>query len=317
VRYLSNSEASTFKRCRRRWWLAWYRHLQPAYKESNDARAQGGRVHEALAGLYDPVLPRNPIVVLAEVIERDQPQVPESAEPELVEALRASWTKQTDLERAMVEGYVEWLQETGADAELVVTQAERSLMAQLTETVVLLGRLDAEAYYLHTPEQLLFIDHKTTTSFDGLMKRLNQDEQLLTYFLLKRAHTDTEQHVTGALYNMLRKVKRTAMAKPPFYMRHTIRFNQAQVDTFTVRLIHLAKDIEQLVQWLDIAELRVQAQLAYPTPTKDCSWDCDFALVCPMFDDGSRAEDMIAAQFVETPLSIRYPELKELPNAAA
>jgi hypothetical protein len=315
VRYLSNSEASTFKRCRRKWWLAWYRHLHPAAKPLNDARAKGGRVHEALASLYDPVAPRNPLVTLEEVIARDLPPVSEDAEPELVAALRADWTKQTDLERAMVEGYVQWLQEEGADAELVITHAERSLVAQLTETVYLLGRLDAEGYYRYHPDELLFVDHKTTGSFEGLLKRLNQDEQLLTYFLLKLAHAGSEQQVRGALYNMLRKVKRTAQAKPPFYQRHIERFNRQQIETFAVRLRQVAEDIEALARKLDLVSLPMQAQLAYPTPTKDCDWDCDFKLVCPMFDDGSRAEDLLAAHFVETPLTIRYPELEELPTA--
>ena len=49
MKYLSNSEAACFKRCRRRWWLQWYRKLQPAYRATNDARAKGSRVHEALA----------------------------------------------------------------------------------------------------------------------------------------------------------------------------------------------------------------------------------------------------------------------------
>lgn len=311
MRYLSNSEVSTFKECRRKWWLAWYRHLHPAAKPLNDARAKGGRVHEALAALYDPTAPRNPVVALEEAIQRDQPPVSEDAEPELVAALRASWTKETDLERAMVEGYVQWLQDEGPDADLVITHAERSLLAQLTETVVLLGRLDAEGYYRHAPEELFLVDHKTTSSFDGLLKRLNQDEQLLTYLVLKRAHADTEQHVSAALYNMLRKVKRTATAKPPFYQRHVQRFNDQQVATFTQRLVFIAQIIENFAQLLDdtAGNLTMQAQLAYPTPTKACDYMCDFRLVCPMFDDGSRAEDMLSTHFVETPLSIRYPEL--------
>jgi hypothetical protein len=47
-------------------------------------------------------------------------------------------------------------------------------------------------------------------------------------------------------------------------------------------------------------------QVAYPTPTKDCSWDCDFYHVCTMFDDGSRSEDMITATYVEVDPLKRY-----------
>jgi hypothetical protein len=38
--------------------------------------------------------------------------------------------------------------------------------------------------------------------------------------------------------------------------------------------------------------------VAYPHPTRDCSWKCQFQSICPMFDDGSAVERAIEDQFV-------------------
>lgn len=311
MRYLSNSEASTFKRCRRKWWLSWYRDLALNFKAPNDARAKGSRVHEALAEFYVPEgqTPIDPQAALEIIIARDAPVV-EGDDEFLAEARLAGWTKETDLERAMLEGYVQWISETGVDEDLVVVASERSLMAQITDTIRLLGRLDVEVQLRSQPGVQLFMDHKTTGGIEDLLKRLNQDEQLLTYMLLKTAHQG-ENRIDGALYNILRKVKRSPRAKPPFYHREVIRFNDHQLSNFQFRITNLALDIEQLVLRLDNASPREQAQIAAPTPTKDCAWDCDFKSVCPMFDDGSRAEDMINGLFATAPLTIRYPEIKD------
>jgi hypothetical protein len=39
--------------------------------------------------------------------------------------------------------------------------------------------------------------------------------------------------------------------------------------------------------------------VAYPSPGDYCNWGCPFVKLCPMFDDGSRADDMLAANFVQ------------------
>jgi hypothetical protein len=51
-------------------------------------------------------------------------------------------------------------------------------------------------------------------------------------------------------------------------------------------------------------------QFVYPSPTRDCYWDCPFLQVCPMFDDGSRAEDMLAEHYTAgDPLSYYMTEM--------
>ena len=49
---ISNSEIQTFKDCRRKWWLTYYRRLQPKYRDSTGALALGTRIHAALDDYY-------------------------------------------------------------------------------------------------------------------------------------------------------------------------------------------------------------------------------------------------------------------------
>jgi hypothetical protein len=54
------------------------------------------------------------------------------------------------------------------------------------------------------------------------------------------------------------------------------------------------------------------ALVVYPTPSRDCSWICPFYTACPMFDDGSGVEDLLAANFqVGDPYSY-YTDEKEV-----
>ena len=38
--------------------------------------------------------------------------------------------------------------------------------------------------------------------------------------------------------------------------------------------------------------------VAYPRPSRDCKWKCQFFTICPMFDDGSAAEQAISEAYV-------------------
>ena len=38
---------------------------------------------------------------------------------------------------------------------------------------------------------------------------------------------------------------------------------------------------------------------AYPSPSKDCKWKCQFFTVCTLMDDGSAAEQALSEMFEE------------------
>lgn len=432
VRRFSNSEIQTYKRCRRKWWLGWYRGLHAVRPDLAGVRSTGTRIHLALAGWYVPdgetrVDPRE---TLERVIREDtELMLRHDATPQEIDKLE----KANALERAMVEGYVEWLQETGVDSTLKITAAEQYLEAWLREfeqPTKIIGKLDVRA--TRTSDDVrLFIDHKSVGEFMTPMQWLHMNEQLLQYMLLEYLcayeeelerqpssqsldrssnvsgaqsassvavsllHEDdhdgdgttrlggapsgrgsreqssdesgssasrmsqlssqqgsksteergsqggTEQSgetsqatqvdggvesenvglderdlakaararvAHGALYNMLRRVKRTGTAKPPFYDRLEVRHNHQTIEAFKQRLIGTITDIyrtEELLRDLPEEHTYQHLSIIYPTATENCRWQCEFFAVCSLFDDGSRAEAMLS-QFFEKGDPLEY-----------
>jgi hypothetical protein len=52
-------------------------------------------------------------------------------------------------------------------------------------------------------------------------------------------------------------------------------------------------------------------QVAYPSPSSDCTWKCPFYTACPMFDDGSAVVDYVQDNFTQYDPYQRYKEEDE------
>lgn len=300
---VSNGEAQTFKRCRRKWWLGWYRGLTLRTEDFTGVRSVGDRVHRALQRWYVPetqvrVDPRD---ALERVIVDDWTRVEKlAAERGLSAEQRAElarrFAESTNLERAMIEGYVQWLEETGADAELRVIASETPLRADLDVTVNgvdrpirAIGLLDVRVHRV-TDGRNLFLDHKTVGDLNSPSVTLALNEQMLHYDMLEWLNTPLgEQRCDGALYNMLRRVKRTARANPPFYGRVEVHHNVRELESYKRRLLAVTRDVLTTIDALDRGESHLD--VAYPSPQPRCSWDCDFLPVCNLLDDGSPGVD--------------------------
>lgn len=318
MRYFSNSEFATFKRCRRKWWLGWFRGLRPLVISRIGAGPLGSDVHKSLAPYYvpmdfvhpdgrvGPVDPRETVETLirsvkAAVIE-SWAHDPQSADAELVEL-----DKQNDYVRAMIDGYMQWLEETGADADFEVLGSEVLVTFEFAEGKILIGRLDARVRRVSDGVRL-FIDHKSCANFPDLQRSLKASEQMPTYLILERTHAAlSEERTHGAIFNGLRKVKRTGTAKPPFFARFDKTYNEPELESQWARIHGQVRDIEEVEVRLTRGE--DPRFVAYPNATRDCHWQCEFYPVCPMFDDGSRAEDMLLAIYQPSGQLDRYPEL--------
>ena len=325
MRYFSNSEFATFKRCRRKWWLGWFRGLRPLVQSRVGAGPLGTAIHRSLAPLYvpdgyvhedyvdsygnprvGPIDPRETLELLvravkAEVIE-SWAHDPQSADAELTEL-----DKQNDYARAMIDGYTRWLEETGADQDFEILGSEVLVTYEFAEGKTLIGRLDARVRRVSDGVRL-FIDHKTCANFPDLQRSLKASEQMPTYLLLERTDAAlTEERTHGAIFNGLRKVKRTVNAKPPFFDRFDKTYNEDELQSQWARIHGQVRDIEEVEVRLGRGEDHRYA--AYPNATRDCHWQCEFYPVCGMFDDGSRAEDMLAAIYTNSGQLDRYPEL--------
>lgn len=316
LRRVTNSELQTFKHCRRKWWLGYFRGMAPRSQSMSGPLALGTRVHEALAMYYVPGWTNgvNPMDALEELLLRDEATLIERLAEEDAEVAAQRLTdfkKDADLARAMMEGYVQWLAETGADQGYTVIAPERTLTTVIetpedAADIKLSGTVDV-LLQRAMDNVILFMDHKTTQSFGQLTRMLLWDEQMQHYHLLTQANQpEGAPHVEGALYNMIRKVKRGATAKPPFYERVEVRHNPHQLKNFRERLIGESLQIMQVEHALKRGVSHQAA--AYPSPSSRCLWGCEFAPVCPSFDDGSRAEDFLREQYVEINPMRRYDD---------
>lgn len=317
ARLISHSEIATFKRCRRKWWLAWYRGLRFARESPTGPRAIGDRVHRALAQWYvaSNEVPTDPRTALEALITSDtQAVLTKYKDDEALPGMLIKMLKDDDTERAMISGYVQWLEETGADANYDVLASETYQDALLPGlagrggvSVYIIAKLDAKIRR-RTDGALRFMDHKTVADFASKTMLLAIDEQMLWYDLIEiLTNTPLGERSGGAIYNMMRRVKRTAKANPPFYQRQEILHNREQITSFYQQLWGTISDLLSLERRLD--DGASHQQVAYPNPNPNCTWDCDFRLVCPLFNDGSRVEGMVESYYVKgDPLSYYYKD---------
>jgi transcriptional regulator with XRE-family HTH domain len=309
---VSNSEVQTFKRCRRKWWLSWYRGLAPKFEEPVGAAALGARVHRALRALYVPAgqTPQDPRDALERAITDDWTKLAlgykEQGYDAPPEGVVKRFQDDTALERKMVEGYIEWLAEEGADRGLRVVAPETYVEAKLDipaieRGVLVIGKLDVRLIR-ESDGVRLFMDHKTVGDLTSPVKTLHLDEQMLHYHLIEWLQAVEDGRCDGAIYNMLRKVKRTMRANPPFFGRVEVRHNPIELESFKKRLVGTIMQMVRVREQLDAG--KDPLAVVYPTPNRNCSWDCDHFAICPLFDDGSRVDDMIASRYREqNPLS--------------
>ena len=311
----SNSEIRKFKRCRRSWWLTYVRRLRRRY-EGAGPLSLGNMVHHVLEGYYSSPDRANFLEtwrhVLASYVAARVEELEASGAEHAVPAMIAD----VELAGIMLEGYFEWLAEEGADQMVEVLSAEQEIEAYLGriegEDVWLMAKLDVQARLRDTGE-VLSMDHKTVANLSDLPKVAHLDEQQLTYGLVQRIHHQQASvdapRVGGALFNMLRKVKRTARANPPFYGRHAVRHNDWEFYNMSVRVMGEVADMLRVRRALEAGE--DHRRVAYPNPTRDCSWDCPFFAVCGQFDDGSDVEAVIAEMYEEHDPYERYAELEK------
>lgn len=310
-RPISNSEVGQFKRCRRQWWLGTYRGLRPKNESLTGARELGNKVHFVLGEFYSPTSPIDTVedaLLVWDQFIMDELQAAPDWEKEL--------KKDHDLGRAMLEGYFQWLAETGADADWEVVDAEKMVSIPLVNyhgprPVNLVAKKDL-TIRKRSDGSRAFVDHKTVQNFTDLPKTAHLNEQFKHYSLLDYLeHLAQEQDparatfVDGGIFNMLRKVKRTATAKPPFYDRHEVRHNVHQLRAYWHRLVGEVVEIQRTEDRLAAGENHLA--VAYPTPTRDCSWDCDFFAVCHMLDDETAyAEEFLSEAYEQGNPYARY-----------
>lgn len=285
---ISNSEIQTFKDCRRKWWLSYYRRLQPKMQQMTGALALGSRIHQALDDYYSKGIPL--LEAHALLVEADRKTLQDS--------FRDTYDldSEAELGRIMLEGYLQWVEENGIDSELEMISTEEIIsMPMLEGRVELQGKIDMRVRRKADGVRM-FRDFKTVGgSFTDFGSMAHMNEQILTYMMLETAQNKDGERTEGGIFTMLKKVKRSANARPPFYDQIEVRHNVFALRSFWQRINGVLTDLMGTRDQLDKgADHRF---VAYPRPSRDCKWKCQFFTVCPLLDDGSAAEQAISEMF--------------------
>lgn len=130
---VSNSEIFAAQRCWRNWYLTYYLGMVPTQEVPVGNRQLGTRVHTALEGLYGYDL--DPLMILQILYRAAIEAFPEYEEELLKERTYAE---------AMVDGYIMWLAEEGADADQRVVATETDMVVPIPgyDSVLLRSRMD-------------------------------------------------------------------------------------------------------------------------------------------------------------------------------
>jgi hypothetical protein len=286
---ISNSEIQTFKDCRRRWWLTYYRRLKPKVREFTGALALGSRIHEALDRHYSTG--QDLLEAHSELVKEDLKKLTDDYRD------TSSLETEAELGHIMLEGYLEWVEQEGIDSELEMISTEEILERPMMDgKVILQGKIDMRVRRKIDGARMIR-DFKTVGgSFADFGAMAHMNEQVKTYMLLDEVQGSEDGNRTdGAIFTMLRKVKRGAYAKPPFYDQISVRHNRFTLRAFLEQLEGTLTDMLRVRDALD--EGGSHYGNAYPTPSKDCKWKCQFFAICPLFDDGSAAEAALSDAF--------------------
>lgn len=284
---ISNSEVQTWKSCRRKWWLSYYRRLRPKTKDFTGPLALGSRVHKALELYYSTG--EALLDVWASLVATDRDIVIMDGRDTI------DFDNEADLGRIMLEGYLAWVAEEGIDSDVDIISSEQKLIAPLLQgRVELIAKVD-QRVRRKADGVRLFRDFKTSAGFTDITQTAHLNEQLLTYLLIEALQKDEKERCDGGVFVMLRKVKRTASARPPFYDYIEVRHNIFTLRNFWTRINGELSDMVQVRSALD--DGADHHFVAYPRPSRDCTWACPFFSICGMFDDGSAVEQAIYDNF--------------------
>lgn len=324
MRYITNSETTVMRRCMRKWYLSHYRQLKPRSSRIDEASTIGNLVHEPLAQWYNNGQDVQATLVYESeklIQEQEDLMTDDTGENalQIIDQNIATVEKARDFAKIILEGYLQWLEEEGEDSFLTLIKAETELSVVMpiegfTEPVSLLAKLDAR-FLDQRSNANVFMDHKTVQNFSDREKWAHKDPQFLFYGMVEYLSLQVPAGgqpawTDGGILNMLRKVKRTASANPPFYKRKAVRHSLVELQRYFIRL---TGEITRILQTTEMLDTGVDHLLACPpSPTRDCSWDCRYMTLCDFMDDGSDSEGYIDASYEVTNPLERYESVSGL-----
>lgn len=279
---VSHSEMLTYKECKRRWMLQYYLRLKRKHQTVRVAADTGIAVHGALHQYYVLGGRRNHEVGMEAAMQylKDERAsvLARELSPDEIKAIKEIF----DVADIVTKGYFEWLDETGADDHWSVRGSEeRLIMDGPVEDTEIKGYVDL--WGEHEPSgDLIVMDTKIVASIGDALKTLHLNEQGPLYGVLMKVN-NPEARGLRVVWNMIKRNKQTARAKPPFYQRYELAINPDQLAQFYVQLHGQLADMIETERRLNNGENHIE--VAYPNPNRDCSWKCPYLSVCGAMQD--------------------------------
>lgn len=255
------SDFSCFRECRRKFDLSVNQKLEKVYLPVEALTKVpvswiGTAVHAGITSHY--LGDRDPIeATLASLAEKEVADRPEAA-----------------LAVGSVQRFIAWRAQTQFDKGWKVKLVEERLSMPLGEHIVT-GAPDM--IFEDKYGNYLVYDWKSVVSFTQLTSA-PMNTQLLTYALLVQ-HNLGRYPISGSLLLIHRRPPKN---NPIPCDIHTYMFTEEM-------LLNHRKNLE--LQLIDMVELT--SETAYPSPSPDCVWKCQYRYVCPLMSSNSKHADFI------------------------
>lgn len=272
---ITHSDISNFLTCRRKWQYDYVLDFRSAEKLTGPL-ALGTRVHAALEAYYsgetdDPVAwidqKGKDDLALLEVRDDVKPWDLSQMYEDMI------------VGRNCVTLYMEWLEETNADATFRTVSVEEKVEAPiLGGRAILRGKVDLLQEDV-TSGLLCSNDFKTTADWGGGL----EDQLIRSYqhwcYLIALQYVYPDRNVECAQYTVLRKVKKIPSSPPksPLVSRFTVPSTRRSIGMKKAQIERIALEMLNLRDKDDPA-------VFYPSPGRHCSW-CDYKAPCDIADE--------------------------------
>jgi hypothetical protein len=289
---------STYKECKRKWFLQYYLKLRRKHTPKAVARDTGILVHAALyqfykAGGLNGVMSEQLMFQFLDAARDNDMLLVTEEERKTVQDTH-------DISKILCTGYLEWLHETGADIGYRFDHNEMTMRAPgPVDGTEIMGIIDLGGTEERSGD-LFVMDTKVTASIEDMLKTLHIMEQGPMYAVLAKITDPNPDRGFRVVWNMIKRNKQAQRAKPPFYHRYELAINADQLRQFYLQLQGQIEEILRTEDLLNKGESHIK--VAYPTPTKDCAWKCPYFAVCGVMNDITRNDvDFFVNAYFTTP----------------
>jgi PD-(D/E)XK nuclease superfamily len=285
------SDIDNFLTCRRLWTWNYVHDFHPP-ETKHGPRNLGTRVHKTLEHLYSGK-EADPVAYFNALSAKDIAWQEESGSaPWEIDALY----KETVIGRRLIEKYVEWREESGADDGLEVVSTEEVIEAPILGGDVLLkGKIDVKFRNVHSGF-LLLNDFKTVGRLDsGTRAGLEHSYQHHVYMSIESlAHPDEP----------MPRATNTLLVKGRYPEIHRFPIPGTAIATPN-RLRKIEAICIEMMRSID-------EEIDYPSPGKHCAW-CDYRKPCLIADDNEdSAMEYLRVKFVTGGKHDRYDSEVEM-----